>query len=757
MTTLLNLLGLGPTRPLIVYGGDTCGGGSQPGSNVTIVDVYGVSHSVDRKESRDFQAGVDRDKALLAASKSGDFSALANSGASGSEIADLRNAARNITSRLAMGEKAYADKERSADSQEARRKDRAIALANKPKFKPKPKANMGGYTSFADLFDGGGPGKSGAVFGSGGSKTVLADGAGPGGIKDGYITAAEAAAVGGIEQNLISSASNFAASGGIPGALVKALQGGFNANKSVEGSKAAFRAAFAAARKAHGGDGGTFMFGGEKFLTDLDPDPTVSENAPAVLTGDYSQIPAVRETPEAPYGAATGLGTPATPPLGSQTPALPFGFLTSPYGAATGLGTAYTTTAAQPMLMGIDPASIDNGQVIKGYQSVLGPDYPPSTFEAGMASHESPGQGYYTPAYTSGDSNFISTEEDDLFAPIGAQETLGERYKRQRLDAPGGGIATLPGSYESVALGDTGWGSFLNDYVLGGITALDTTPKTTSGPYFPALPTDDVLPPNAPDNSNFNYAQAMLEAGVNPVKDASGNFQPTPVNPFASYRDEYEYDPLDDRLEFNRSAILGALQTAGLSSDAVKLATTKNLPTGLEAMAGGLMPEDRFSDVKLDAPLAYGPQYQQDTVVAELAKKAKGIVDEQIDRVKSDINEPTKAALSREIMKGWDPSTFDPEAFAVQAAQVIGGIVPIIVAGGFNPGAGMAIGGAATAGDVAQVVDQQIRKREEEGHFGDINPRSLDGIIQVAQQKALGPSAALGAAGACALVLAIFF
>jgi len=618
----------------------------------------------------------------------------------------------------------------------------AVAAALDDALNPSTSSNTGGgYTSFADMFDRGGPGKSGAVFGSGGGAASDTN-------NDGYVSKAEAAA-NPLQQNLISSASNYVAGGGMLGALARGLGGGgstaprkrygtkgitsaqrsaleakdytvspsgvvmspsgsqvaganFSGSRVVNsimndgelsGESLSFGDAFAAAREKQGGDGGTFTYGGEKFTTNIGVAPKTSLRpklrSVVAPTYDYDAIQA------------------ANIPVGGPLSTIP----------------AYT------------PAVVSDPYI----SNVL------ANQEFGTYGDLQDQQRMSANRQLQSDSNFIDTEDDDLFTPIGARESLGERYKRQRLGDQSG-IATLPGSYESVGLGNTAFGRFLNDNVLGDRTQLATgSVGRQDGPEF-LRPENLNVTSSPPDNSQFNYNQKMLEAGVDPV-----TLQPTRAGPMAPYVDEYEYDLLDDRLEFNEAAIKGGLQTGSLALEAARLAATKNLPTGLEAMAGGLMPEDRFSDVNLNAPLAYGPQYQ-DTAVAELAGQAKAIVDQQIDRVQSNMNEPTRAALSREIMKDFDVSSFDPEAFAVQAAQVIGGIGPVIAAGVANPFAGMAIGGAATAGDVSQVVDQAIRKRAEKG--GDLygmNPRSLDGIIQVAQRRALAPSAALGAAGASLL------
>ena len=615
----------------------------------------------------------------------------------------------------------------------------AVAAALDDALNPSTSSNTGGgYTSFADMFDRGGPGKSGAVFGSGGGAASDTN-------NDGYVSKAEAAA-NPLQQNLISSAGNYVAGGGMLGALARGLGGGgstaprkrygtkgitsaqrsaleakdytvspsgvvmspsgsqvaganFSGSRVVNsimndgelsGESLSFGDAFAAAREKQGGDGGTFTYGGEKFTTNIGVAPKTSLRpklrSVVAPTYDYDAIQA------------------ANIPVGGPLSTIP----------------AYT------------PAVVSDPYI----SNVL------ANQEFGTYGDLQDQQRMSANRQLQSDSNFIDTEDDDLFTPIGARESLGERYKRQRLGDQSG-IATLPGSYESVGLGNTAFGRFLNDNVLGDRTQLATgSVGRQDGPEF-LRPENLNVTSSPPDNSQFNYNQKMLEAGVDPV-----TLQPTRAGPMAPYVDEYEYDLLDDRLEFNEAAIKGGLQTGSLALEAARLAATKNLPTGLEAMAGGLMPEDRFSDVNLNAPLAYGPQYQ-DTAVAELAGQAKAIVDQQIDRVQSNMNEPTRAALSREIMKDFDVSSFDPEAFAVQAAQVIGGIGPVIAAGVANPFAGMAIGGAATAGDVSQVVDQAIRKRAEKG--GDLygmNPRSLDGIIQVAQRRALAPSAALGAAGA---------
>ena len=237
-------------------------GGIPAYANVTIVDAYGVSHSLDRKEAKDFQDQVDRDKALIAASQTGDFSALANAGASGAEINELKNQAGQITSRIDIGETAYFDNERRQDNQETARNEAAIArgdfiptptVYNKdglvtPEIELGPSvaevlaepatelgpsvaevlaepsvAELGpseftdteGYLNFTDMIDGGGPGYSGATFGSGGGTAADQN-------NDGYIDETEAKD---LDQNFISTTSNFVNTGGVLGNLIKGFSG----------------------------------------------------------------------------------------------------------------------------------------------------------------------------------------------------------------------------------------------------------------------------------------------------------------------------------------------------------------------------------------------------------------------------------------------------------------------------------------------------------------------------------------------------
>ena len=88
-----------------------------------------------------------------------------------------------------------------------------------PSVSSKDRANTKvGYTSLADRFDGGGPGKSGATFGSGGGGRADTN-------NDGYVSAAEARA-NPLSQNFASSAGNYVAGGGALGAIMGAFTGG---------------------------------------------------------------------------------------------------------------------------------------------------------------------------------------------------------------------------------------------------------------------------------------------------------------------------------------------------------------------------------------------------------------------------------------------------------------------------------------------------------------------------------------------------
>ena len=77
-------------------------------------------------------------------------------------------------------------------------------------------SDANGYISDADYTDGGGPGYSGDSFASAGGSAADLN-------KDGHISAEEAAA-NPLDQNIISSASNFVSNGGVLGGVLDALQ-----------------------------------------------------------------------------------------------------------------------------------------------------------------------------------------------------------------------------------------------------------------------------------------------------------------------------------------------------------------------------------------------------------------------------------------------------------------------------------------------------------------------------------------------------
>jgi len=63
---------------------------------VEVTDLYGVTRNYDRKDARDVQAQVDRDKLYLEAAQTGDYSKIVSKGASGQERSEVESRAKNI-------------------------------------------------------------------------------------------------------------------------------------------------------------------------------------------------------------------------------------------------------------------------------------------------------------------------------------------------------------------------------------------------------------------------------------------------------------------------------------------------------------------------------------------------------------------------------------------------------------------------------------------------------------------------------------
>ena len=90
-------------------------------------------------------------------------------------------------------------------------------VKQRTKNRANTKANTGGYTSFTDMFDGGGPGKSGATYGSGGGAAADTN-------NDGYVSRAEAARTP-LQQNFISRSSNESGNAPLPAGQMIGLPG----------------------------------------------------------------------------------------------------------------------------------------------------------------------------------------------------------------------------------------------------------------------------------------------------------------------------------------------------------------------------------------------------------------------------------------------------------------------------------------------------------------------------------------------------
>ena len=356
--------------------------------------------------------------------------------------------------------------------------------------------------------------------------------------------------------------------------------------------------------------------------------------------------------------------------------------------------------------------------------SVLGPDYPPSTFAAATA-----GAGFNDPSYT--------TSFDDQ----AATESFGDRQRRREL---AGGPTVFDGadarSYASAGLGDTGFGQLLNEYVLGDNAQLETTssPVVPSAPYAPEMP----VPPMPVQKRPEGVLPFMEGVGrvASEAEKANPNIDLRPGNP--------------DRLMYGLAGKLGAENTAKLMAVAAQDMARLNeaMPLGSEITGYGEGSIDpRLADaanIQRNVPTMVG----EPNVVAQLAQKAEDSIAAIIEDTTAGLNDRTKEALTSKIMEdGFKGAIFDgkfnTDAFMAQSAQVLGGIAPMVAAGTLNPYLGMAVAGAATAGDVSGLVEQKIRARADAGDFGAINPRQLEAVIQQAKMQTTLPSAALGAAG----------
>ena len=354
--------------------------------------------------------------------------------------------------------------------------------------------SSGGYTSLADMFDGGGPGKSGAVSGSGGGARADTN-------NDGYVSAAEARA-NPLDQNIFSAVGNYVRSGGIVGAAARALSGGggssaprpprqrigtkgmtsaqrkaltdagyevtkggsvkknggtvagsnFSGSREVDaimnsgslsGEASSFGDAFAEARRKAGGDGGTFTFGGKQFTTNIDRAPKTSLRPQLRPTTVSPAAAPIVDYDSLYQDAAYGPGGIGAAPFGLPAPKAPGG---DPELFLSSFDPGSRPSTYSPELGGGDPALADR------------PVRRPDMLDVQPSAPES--------------------VRDILF------------QQQQRRDQEGSDRFIDEASYESAGLGDTGFGKFLNENILGPNAQLETT----SGGGVASLPVPQPSP-----------------------------------------------------------------------------------------------------------------------------------------------------------------------------------------------------------------------------------------------------------------------
>jgi hypothetical protein len=310
------------------------------------------------------------------------------------------------------------------------------------------------YTGLKDMFDGGGPGASGPQFRGGPLSGVTNPFAGGGGGSGSTPTPAPRQRIGtkgmtSAQRTALTDAGYEVTKGGSVKKNGGTVAGSnFSGSREVDaimnsgplsGERGSFGDAFAAARKKAGGDGGTFTFGGETFTTNIDTAPKTSlrpKLRPTTTTAAPAAAPIV-DYDSLYQDAAYGPGGIGAAPFGSYaptptpTPRAPSSFdldraLSTPFNVDDNIYSTGAELAEQQRFYKDAGLSADrvreifespvSSEIMRNEPSVLGPDYPPSTFAAYRA-----GRGRSGPDYT--------TSFDDQ----SATESFGDRQRRREL------------------------------------------------------------------------------------------------------------------------------------------------------------------------------------------------------------------------------------------------------------------------------------------------------------------------------------
>ncbi len=638
------------------------------------------------------------------------------------------------------------------------------------------KASTGGYTGLKDMFDGGGPGKSGATFGSGGGGRADTN-------NDGYVSAAEARA-NPLSQNFASSVGNYVAGGGALGAIMgggggssaprpprqrigtkgmtsaqrKALtdagyevtKGGsvkknggtvagsnFSGSREVDaimnsgplsGERGSFGDAFAAARKKAGGDGGTFTFGGKQFTTNIDTAPKTSLR------------PKLRPTTAAPAAApivdydslyeaeAYGPGGIGAAPFGSYAPqSQAANFYTDPSASTA----AVYPQAADFSRTDLPPGSYEVASSGNAFEKFLN--------SVGLLEDKNTGE--VSTTYNRTDGPVIDTIPD-----LGSDPS-DNREPRGMYDSPS---IVLPDELIGAPMGYVPEPLTYNE-IIESIGA-EITPEARTAPLSdydadrlkPGLSQPLQARIKTPEEDAIERARAAARGDIYSPDLPGPNSIAAVRDKVAKQYAEQQRDPEPPGLSYDELVAAGLAQGFGTTSRAAQDATNVIAPPDMLADGADFVgPFRPGMEPKAGVPMVVG---QQSKVATEAAIAAEG-ASNVFNRVKNNMDRDTRAAIERRIFPDGIGS-FDSEAAKAQFVMQGASMFPLVAAMVANPGLGMTVGGGMAIADVGQQIDANIDARNQAGELGQLNPSQVQAIKLLAREKAALPSAVVGGTAA---------